>query len=57
MMLRKFHSFFKQLSKDNGSVPDTTVIFDKGNNSTDNFGLLDSAGLDFVGSVKLSEHK
>ena len=57
LMLKKFHSFFKELSGDNGSVPDTTVIFDKGNNSADNFDLLDSAGLDFVGSVKLGEHK
>ena len=57
LMLRRFHSFFKELSGDNGSAPDTTVIFDKGNNSPDNFALLDSAGLDFVGSVKLSEHK
>ena len=57
LMLRRFHSFFKELSGDNGSVPDTTVIFDKGNNSPDNFALLDWAGLDFVGSVKLNEHK
>ena len=57
LMLKKFHSFFKELSGDNGSAPDTTVIFDKGNNSPDNFGLLDSARLDFVGSVKLGEHK
>lgn len=57
LMLRRFHSFFKELSADNSSTPDTTVIFDKGNNSADNFALLDSAGLDFVGSVKLGEHK
>jgi len=57
LMLRRFHSFFKELSGDNGSAPDTTVIFDKGNNSPDNFGLLDSAGLDFIDSVNLGEHK
>jgi len=57
LMLRRFHSFFKELSGDDSSVPDTTVIFDKGNNSADNFALFDSAGLDFVGSVKLGEHK
>ena len=37
-------------------VPETTLIFDKGNNSADNFGLLDSLSLKFVGSVKLHEH-
>jgi len=57
LMLKRFHGFFRELSGDNGSVADTTVIFDKGNNSHDNFALLDSAGLDFVGSVKLNEHK
>ena len=57
LMLKRFHSFFRELSGDNGSAPDTTLIFDKGNNSPDNFGLLDSAELDFVGSVKLGEHK
>jgi len=57
LMLRRFHSFFKELSGNDGSTPDTTVIFDKGNNCADNFALLDSAGLDFVGSVKLDEHK
>jgi len=57
LMLRRFHSFFKELSADNSSTPDTTVIFDKGNNSAENFALLDLVGLDFVGSVKLDEHK
>jgi transposase len=33
-----------------------TLIFDKGNNSAENFQLLDSLGLKFVGSVKQSEH-
>ena len=37
-------------------VPETTLIFDKGNNSAENFGLLDSLKLKFVGSVKLKEH-
>jgi hypothetical protein len=32
-------------------------MFDKGNTSADNFGLLDSLELNFVGSVKLGEHK
>jgi len=37
-------------------VPETTLIFDKGNNSADNFRLLDSLKLKFVGSVKQNEH-
>jgi transposase len=32
------------------------LIFDKGNNSADNFRLLDGLKLKFVGSVKLQEH-
>jgi transposase len=38
-------------------APTTTLIFDKGNNSAENFALLDQLGLQFVGSVKLDEHK
>jgi transposase len=57
LMLGRFHDFFKELSGENGPVPDTTVIFDKGNNSVENFILLDSMELDFVGSVKVGEHK
>lgn len=57
LMLERFHGFFKELLGDDAFVPDTTVIFDKGNNSAENFARLDSAGLDFVGSVKLGEHK
>ncbi|GAH69196.1 unnamed protein product, partial [marine sediment metagenome] len=37
--------------------PETTLIFDKGNNSSENFHMLDSIHLNFVGSVKLGEHK
>ena len=33
------------------------AIFDKGNNSRDNFALIDELKLKFVGSVKLDEHK
>ncbi len=33
------------------------MIFDKGNNSAKNFALIDSLELNFVGSVKLDEHK
>lgn len=56
LILRRFHSFFKELSG-NGTPPKTTIIFDKGNNSAENFALIDLLKLDYVGSVKLSEHK
>ena len=57
LMLERFHGFLNELSKENCPRPDTTIIFDKGNNSADNFSLIDSLDLDFVGSVKLDEHK
>lgn len=57
LMLQKFHCFFKEFCKEKSVVPQTTLIFDKGNNSFNNFVLLDSLGVDFVGSVKLDEHK
>ncbi len=57
LMLQKFHRLLTDLCGKTCSVPRTTLIFDKGNNSADNFALLDSLGLDFVGSVKLDEHK
>jgi transposase len=55
-VLGRFHQFFRELSGPEGIVPETTVIFDKGNNSADNFRLLDGLKLKFVGSVKLKEH-
>lgn len=56
LMLEHFRQFYRQLS---GAVtqPDITLIFDKGNNSKDNFQLLDDMQLSYVGSVKLDEHK
>jgi len=57
LMLKKFHGFLNELSGENCAVPQTTLIFDKGNNSKENFGLIDSLKLNFVGSVKLDEHK
>src|SRR6266446_10708623 len=41
---------------DRGTRP-LTLIFDKGNNSKDNFGLIDTLKLHYVGSIKLSEVK
>jgi len=60
LMLQKFHSFFNELCsapaiKQNES--NMTLIFDKGNNSAKNFSMLDSLGVNFVGSVKLDEQK
>jgi len=57
LMLKKFHKFLNELSGKDCAVPQTTLIFDKGNNSKANFALLDSFKLNFVGSVKLDEHK
>jgi transposase len=56
LMLERFRQFFRQLS---GAAvqPDSTLIFDKGNNSKENFRLLDDMQLSYVGSVKLDEHK
>ena len=56
-MLRAFHAFLNAVTGRPGPLPETTVIFDKGNNSRDNFALIDELKLKFVGSVKLDEHK
>jgi transposase len=56
-MLRAFHTFLNEVTGRSGPLPETTVIFDKGNNSRDNFALIDELNLKFVGSVKLDEHK
>jgi transposase len=56
LILERFHQFFRELAGGATVVPETTLIFDKGNNSAENFGLLDTLKLKFVGSVKLSEH-
>jgi transposase len=55
-VLRRFHQFFSDLSGRPGQAPETTLIFDKGNNSAANFRLLDDLKLKFVGSVKHKEH-
>lgn len=56
-MLRAFHAFLKQIAGPGAPLPETTLIFDKGNNSKDNFALVDELELNFVGSVKPDEHK
>jgi len=57
LMLEKFHAFLKDVTGKEQNIPQTTLIFDKGNNSTGNFALLDSLDVNFVGSVKLGGHK
>jgi transposase len=56
-MLQLFHAFLKEVTGRALPVPETTIIFDKGNNSSANFALVDELTLKFVGSVKLDEHK
>ena len=56
-MLRRFHAFFHQLAGPGASPPETTLVFDMGNNSEDNFRLIDELNLKFVGSVKLDQHR
>ncbi len=57
LVLERFRSFYRDLSGAAQAQPHTTLIFDKGNNSKDNFQLLDTLKLSYVGSVKLDEHK
>jgi len=57
LILQRFHDFYKDLSDGQCAAPETTLVFDKGNNSASNFALLDSLQLKYVGSVKLDEHK
>ena len=56
LVLNRFHQSFCELVGGATRVPETTLIFDKGNNSAENFGLLDALSLKFVGSVKQKEH-
>ena len=55
LVLSKFHQFLQSLGQ--AKPPSTTLIFDKGNNSAENLALVDRLELQFVGSVKLDEHK
>ena len=59
-MVTGFCEFLGGLAEDSSNLPgkeSITVIFDKGNNSADNIKLLDKQRLNFVGSLKLNEHK
>ena len=55
-VLEKFHHWLSQHAGAGAAAPKPTLIFDKGNNSADNFALVDSFSLGYVGSVKLDEH-
>lgn len=57
LILKRFHGFLKELTDGADQSPATTLIFDKGNNSDQNFRLIDSLKLSYVGSVKLDQHK
>lgn len=57
VMCRRFAEFIADVT---GNRPDErciTLIFDKGNNSGDNIKLLDELKFQFIGSVKLDEHR
>ena len=57
LMLERFGAFLSELQGKACPINSITLVFDKGNNSPDNIALLDSLNLNFVGSVKLGEHK
>jgi len=57
LMLEKFNTFLQEIRAGRCTPEDTTLIFDKGNNSPANFEMIDSMKLKFVGSVKIGEHK
>jgi transposase len=55
-VLEKFQRWLKERSGSTWTTAKPTLIFDKGNNSADNFALIDTLELPYVGSVKLDEH-
>ena len=57
LMLNKFNAFLHEIQGQRCVPENTTLIFDKGNNSPVNFTMLDDMRVKFVGSVKLGEHK
>jgi transposase len=57
VMIEHFHQFLTDCFGATPQTPQLTLIFDKGNNSKDNFGLIDTLKLHYVGSIKLSEVK
>ena len=57
LMIERFHQFLSDSFGPTSEAPQLTLIFDKGNNSKDNFGLIDRLKLHYVGSIKLGEVK
>jgi transposase len=57
VMVEKFHQFLRERFGGTPKAPKLTLIFDKGNNSKENFGHIDTLKLHYVGSIKLSEVK
>ena len=56
-MIERFHDFLSDSFGDTPQSPQLTLLFDTGNNSQDNFRLIDTLKLHYVGSIKLSEVK
>lgn len=55
-VLEKFQRWLQERAGTPWATTKPTLIFDKGNNSADNFALVDRLELPYVGSVKLDEH-
>lgn len=55
-VLERFQRWLVQRAGSAWATTKPTLIFDKGNNSEANFGLIDQLQLPYVGSVKLDEH-
>ena len=55
-VLEKFQRWLKARAGSTWATTKPTLVFDKGNNSTDNFALIDTLELPYVGSAKLDEH-
>ena len=55
-VLERFQRWLVQRAGSAWATTKPTLVFDKGNNSQDNFGLIDQLELPYVGSVKLDEH-
>jgi len=55
-VLERFQRWLKERAGSTWANTKPTLIFDKGNNSTDNFALIDALELPYVGSAKLDEH-
>jgi transposase len=55
-VLERFQRWLRERAGSTWATAKPTLIFDKGNNSADNFALVDTLELPYVGSVKLDEH-